>query len=171
MQTPYNLLDAATSLDVLAIACCFVLIVFLLLNRRKYGRFVISALDGKSSKRFANQVSLHMVSQQSKEAYNNLQQALTREFASLHNMGAVQFPHVTDDMHSHLSRSSETGGPERRRRYRIAEEMLARGDDARQIVLSCSIMEGEVELLRSLQQFEEKRVTAHQSASQAPVIA
>jgi len=167
MPTLPNLLDAGALLDGLAIACCFMLILFLLFNRRKYGRFVISAADAKAAKGFANQVSLHMMAQQSQEAYSNLQQALTREFEPLNNLGDGHFFQVSDEMHSHRSTISDRGGHDRRQRYRIAEGMLTQGDDVRHISQVCGLTEGEVELLQNLQQFGAEPIQRDQAIPQA----
>lgn len=151
METFVHYIGFAPILNGLAIACSLVLILFLLLNRRKYGCIVLNTQKGKASDGFADQVSLHMMTQQSQKAYDNLQQSLTREFASLGLMGAGIVSQTSD--HDRLAKSIANGDRERRRRYRLAEEMMDRGATADRISQQCGLMEGELELLRGLQAF------------------
>jgi hypothetical protein len=162
-------IDFATVLDGLAMTCSLVLILFLLLNRLKYGRIVLDAHKGKGRAGFADQVSLHMMTQQSQKAYDHLQQSLTKEFESLRLMGAelVQSP---ANEHGHFPKTTPDGGRERRRRYRLAEEMMRRGDSADQIRQQCGLMAGELELLRGLQTLAEKRPPVHATEPRPPVV-
>jgi hypothetical protein len=155
METISHHIDLAAILNGLAIACSLALILFLLVNRRKYGRLVLKAREGNSSAGFADQVSLHMMTQQSQKAYDNLQQSLAREFASLRLMGTGVDSKASD--HDRLPQSIGNGGRERQRRYRLAEEMMNRGASANRISQHCGLMEGEVELLRGLQAFAKER--------------
>lgn len=161
--------DFATVLDGLAITCSMVLILFLVRNRHKYGKFVLNAPKGKKLTGFADQVSLQMMTQQSQKAYDNLQQSLAKEFESLRLMGAGLIQSSADE-HCHILKSTLNGGQERRRRYRLAEEMMRRGDGADQIQRQCGLMKGEFELLRGLQALAEKRPPAHAAEPQSPVV-
>ena len=151
-------------LNGVAIASSLALILFLMLNRRKYGRMVLNARKGKSSAGFADQVSLHMMTQQSQKAYDNLQQSLEREFASLRLMGADVVAQASD--HDRLPKSIANNVRERRRRYRLAEDMMNRGLSADRISQQCRLMEGELELLRGIQMFAKERHHAPAAESQ-----
>ena len=155
METIVHHIGWAGILNGLAIACSLALILFLLFNRRKYGRMVLNARKGKSSVGFADQVSLHMMTQQSQKVYDNLQQSLAREFASLRRMGAGVVSQASD--HDRLPKPIANGGRERRQRYRLAEEMMNRGADADRVLQECGLMEGELELLHGLQAFAKER--------------
>jgi len=152
-----NQFDLGAVLDGVALACSLVMILLLLHNRRKYGRFVLNARKGGDPSGFADHVSLHMMAQQSQKVYDNLQQSLTREFASLRSMGAdliAQRPHGD---RGPLPKSAVNGSRARRQRYRMAEEMIMRGDALDRISQQCGLMEGELELLRDLQQLAAER--------------
>jgi hypothetical protein len=149
MGTFVHYIDIAAILNGLGIACSLALILFLLLNRRKYGRMVLKAQTGKKVPAgFADQVSLHMMTQQSQKAYDNLQQSLAKEFASLRLMGEGAVRQASD--HGRFPKSNVDVGRERRRRYRLAEEMMNRGASADRISQQCGLMDGELELLRGL---------------------
>ena len=147
-------IDFAMLLDVLAIGCSLVMILFLLVNRRRYGRLVLDRQGPRGQAGFADQLSLQMMSQQSQKAYANLQQTLAREFESLRLLGA----NVPCEQTHADPVQAEMAGPDRRhdhrQRYRMAREMIARGDTTPQITLQCGLTEGELELLQGLQQLE-----------------
>ena len=147
-------IDFGMLLDGLAIAFSLVMILFLLVNRRRYGRLLLGRQAGRGQGGFTDQLSLQMMSQQSQKAYANLQQTLAREFESLRLVGANVMhaqPH-SDPV------QAEMAGPgrhhDRRQRYRTARELIARGDTSHQITLQCGLTEGELELLQGLQQLE-----------------
>jgi hypothetical protein len=171
MGALHHFFNMATLLDGLAIVCSLILILFLLMNRRKYGRFVLNAAHSRSHMEFADQVTLHMLTQQSQKAYTNLQQALAKEFESLRLMGADHVSDRPNDKPYHFSMPAANADPDRRQRYRMAGEMMSRGKDARHISQACGLMEGELELLRSLQQFGEDRIHADHSVTKATVTA
>ena len=159
MEVFLNQIDYATVLDGLATVSALVLILFLLHNRRKYGRIVLNG-NAKVQAQFADQVSLHMMTQQSQKAYDNLQQSLRREFESLHLIGEGLVNRLSVEEGSQFTKTAAKGGRERRQRYRLAEEMMIRGDATEHISQRCGLMEGEIALLRGLQQMAQERVHA-----------
>jgi hypothetical protein len=152
MQAFLHIAEFDTLLDVLAIACSLMMIFFLLCNRFKYGRILLNAKHAMDHTGFAGQVSVQMMSQQSQKAFDNLQRSLSQEFESLRLLGEGYVSDKTITDRDHFDTPLADMGNERRRRYRLAEEMFARGDDVQQISQQCGLAEGELELLQGLQQ-------------------
>lgn len=154
MPAIFTHIDFAMLLDGLAFACSLVMILFLIANRRRYGRLLLDRQGRRGQAGFADQLSLQMMSQQSQKAYANLQQTLTREFESLRLMGAnglYEQPHA-DPVQGEMAGAGRHH--DRRQRYRMAQEMIARGDTTHQVALQYNLTEGELELLQGLQQLE-----------------
>jgi len=147
-----------TILDVLALASSFILILFLMRNRRKYGHILLNARHVKGCEGFAGEVSRQMITQQSQKAYDNLQRSLQREFESLRRVGAGALSATVSDQtsatHIDLNRAaSERVLESRNSRYRRADKMIAKGAGVNQILQRCGLAEGELELLQGLRQF------------------
>jgi hypothetical protein len=152
MQAFLHLAELDTLLDVLAIGASLVMIFLLLCNRIKYGRMVLTGKDRIEREGFAGQVSLQMMTQQTRKAYDSLQRSLAQEFDTLRSLGEsiVCAPEPADPCHG--AQPAAHRGSERRRRYRRAEEMMVRGEDAQRIARHCGLLEGELELLQDLHQ-------------------
>ena len=155
-----QLTEAATLLDALAIVSSLLILLFLMRNRRLYGSMVIDGDQIKAMAGFSDEVSLQMMSQQSVMAYANLKRSLTQEFESLWMIGdsASLTGNPTDDADTRGRRIPPTGQKRslhRCQRYRQAEQMLADGADVPQIAAQCGIGDGEMELLRGLQELAE----------------
>lgn len=147
-------IDVPMLLDGLAIACSLILILFLLANRRRYGRLLLDRPGVRKKVQFSDQLSLQMMSQQSQKAYANLQQTLKQEFESLRLMGASTLsnePSANSDQEAAREAGHHNN---RRRRYCMAREMIARSDAVPQILQQCDLSEGELELLQGLRQLE-----------------
>lgn len=152
MPAIFTRIDVAMFLDGLAIACSLVMILFLLANRRRYGRLLQDRPGGAGPNGFADQLSMQMLSQQTQKAYANLQQALAQEFESIRVMGARVLP----DQPAPAVDQTALAGPDRHhdrpRRFGMAREMIARGEAARRIIRQCGLSEGELQLMQGLQQ-------------------
>jgi len=147
-----------TILDVLALASSFILILFLMRNRRKYGHILLDARHVKGCEDFAGEVSRQMITQQSQKAYDNLQRSLQREFESLRRVGTGTLAAIVSDQTSatHIDlngTASQRALENRNSRYRLADKMIAKGAGANQILQRCELQEGELELLQGLRQF------------------
>jgi len=157
MQILAQISEFSTLLDVLALASSLILILFLMHNRRKYGHILLNARFDKGSKDFAGEVSRQMITQQSQKAYDNLQRSLQQEFESLRMMGGELRPATLSDQTSAPKTgleqtSSEMARESRANRYRLADQMLAKGAGVNQILQRCGLAEGELELLQGLRQ-------------------
>lgn len=168
METFVAQVDWGTALDGVAVVCSLVVILFLLHNRRKYGRILLNARNDKGQVGFADQVSLHMMAQQSQRVYDNLQQSLAREFASLRTMGVDRVVQRPEGIRGPLPKTAVMGDPDRCQRYRLAEEMIRQGDTVDRISQQCGLMEGELELLRGLQQLAEERIPGPSTKKEMP---
>ena len=140
-----------TLLDLIAIVCCLVILLFLMHNRRKYGSMILPKQGVAGGKGFAGEVAMQMVSQQSQKAYANLQRSLHREFEALRIIAggspSVAFP---EDAPVNRRRPAPATAESRDRRYRRAEQMIAQKSDAAQIMLACGLGEGELMLLQGI---------------------
>ncbi|MGD9330948.1 MAG: DUF2802 domain-containing protein [Desulfobacterales bacterium] len=152
MQTIGLLAEFNVLLDMLAIVCCLIIILFLRRNHRRYGSLIAPNRRDGDIKGFAAEVALQMIAQQSQKAYDNIQRSLNREFESL-RMVAGGSPSVTyaENKQVHRQQLSPLAALSREQRYRNAEQMIAQGADASQIMAACGLGEGELMLLRGLQ--------------------
>jgi hypothetical protein len=111
-----------------------------------------------ATRAMADEMALQTVSRQSQKVYANLQRALEKEFSTLHPTGsndgwafAADQPQKSQggSNHNTAARTSDC----RSYRFRQAEQMLAQGADGHMIMRHCALGEGELELLKGLQQF------------------
>ena len=160
MQAFLHLAELDTLLDVLAIGASLMMIFLLLCNRLKYGRMVLTGKDRIGREGFAGQVSLQMMTQQTLKAYDSLQRSLSQEFDTLRSLGENIVCASDPANPSHGAQPAAHRGGERRRRYRRAEEMMVRGEDAQRIARQCGLLEGELELLQDLQRLAQDRTHA-----------
>jgi hypothetical protein len=142
-----------TILDALALASSLMMILFLIRNRRKYGRMLLDERDIKGGKGFAGEVSQQMISQQTQKAYDSLQRSLTKEFEALRMIGGGYRPVTTNNGLNYTA--SEVPLESRHNRYRLADKMIAKGTAVDQILQRCGLAEGELELLQGLRQLEQ----------------
>ena len=155
LMTEFN-----TILDSLALASSLMLILFLVNNRRKYGRTLLDAKPVKSGKGFADEVSQQMISQQTQKAYDSLQRSLTQEFEALRMIGGGSLSTVVPDQtiaapNGMNDAASEIALESRHNRYRLADQMIANGVAVDKILQRCGLAEGELELLQGLHQLEQ----------------
>ena len=149
--------EFGTLLDVLALASSLILILFLMWNRRKYGHLLLRARHVKGFEGFAGEVTRQMITQQSQQAYENLQRSLEREFESLRRLGRESRPATVADQTRAPKIDPSHTTPEmvlvsRNSRYRLADKMIAKGASVSQILQGCGLAEGELELLQGLRQ-------------------
>jgi len=149
-----------TLLDILALVCSLVLLLFLAVNRRRYGAMVLGVGHDKPSASFTDEVTRQLISQQSQKAYDNLQLSLAREFETFRRMGNGDWrlensPPEAPQGLSLAKGPVRSGGQERRRRYRRAGEMIAQGADRDTVMRQCGLAGRELELLQGLQQLEQ----------------
>ena len=158
MPTLDTIAALAPLFDVLALAACVMLLCFLVLNRLKYGRLYLVHPGTAGKGAFAREVSMQVMAQQSRKVHDNLQRALTREFASLCSVdGACAAVSSTATGDERAANSTGGGsGAKRRQYYGRANDMLGRGTDAATILRQCRIAESELALLQGLQQFAEE---------------
>jgi hypothetical protein len=160
MQIVALITEYSTILDALALVSSLMMILFLMNNRRKYGRLFLDARAVKGCKGFAGEVSQQMISQQTQKAYDSLQRSLTQEFEALRMIGGGSLPDSVSDQTSTMPNglnyaTSEIAPESRRNRYRLADKMIAKGAGIDQILQRCGLAEGEVELLQGLHQLEQ----------------
>lgn len=163
MPTLSHIAQLDTVFDALAIAASVLMIFLLVHNRLRYGRLFLDArrVGGKGA--FSGEMSVQMMYQQSQRAYENLHRSLVREFETLRNIGG-ECPPLREDDRSFTDSGSPgpavTGAmpgwtaENRGHRYRMATEMIARGEAAQKILRQCRLTGGELELLEGLQQLE-----------------
>lgn len=137
-------------LDGLALTACLLLLLLLASNRLRYGGLYLGPRSLRPTERGGggdNRTPPSM-SRPSRQAYENLQRALRREFEKLLVVnGTVS----TDDTHV-----ADDDGGTRGLRYRQAREMLREGADETAIQQRCNLLEGELDLLRRLCRFAEE---------------
>ncbi len=148
MNLGLSSLSLAFVMDVLAFGASAVLIIFLIANRRRYGRLV-AASSAKMD--FGSQMTLEMFSQQSRRSYARLQQTLNQEFASLQRLagakptGLASGDHARNPVDAFVS-LKHAG------RYDEACRMIHNGADRQVIAERCGLSHGEIDLMAYMQQ-------------------
>lgn len=157
MSTVISIASFEHLLDLLALAAGIMILWLLVINRRRYGRLYLTGSSTAGKDDFATEMSLQLMSRQSQKAYDKLQRALMREFEPLCGIGGGRLDgrHAVEEKWFTMNGAATTAA-ERRHRYRLAEEMLAKGAGRREILQRCGLAQNEYALLEGLQQLARK---------------
>ena len=161
MQAILLISEYGELLDAIAIVCSLLVILFLMLNRRKHGRFILNGKPGDGQGSFSREVSLQMISQQSQKAYANLQRSLSQEFEALQQLESKTFTsgfpiETASTLRDRNPSLPGASAKERHLRFRHAKELLADGADEQLVQKRCGLGVGELELVRGLRQFAQE---------------
>lgn len=148
-------------LDIAALAAGITILGLLILNRRRYGRFYLTGSPTAGKDAFATEMSQQLLSQQSQKAYDKLQRALMREFEPLCGLGGARLDgRQSAEGECFTMKDATATTATRYHRYRLAEDMLARGADRREILQGCGLAPNEFALLQGLHRMAPKKPRA-----------
>ena len=148
MATLIRIAEYDHLLDGMALAACLVLIVLVALHRLQYGARRANRRCRRPGEGVTNAIARQTMSQRSRQAYDNLQRLLAREFEALQTLSG--------DDGEWGAPAASFGSANHRQRYRQAREMLNHGDAESQILQRCGLAACELSLLRNLAQFADK---------------
>ena len=147
MALPMSSMNLPALMDILALFACTLLIVVLIANRRRYGRWVLGPSSGST---FGSEIKLQMLTQQSQRSYTNIQRALRREFARLQRLTGAESTATTVN----LAQRGKNGAVVRTRcagHYEEAYRLIHNGADPQTIVERCGLSRGEIDLMIFMQ--------------------
>lgn len=149
-----DIVDLPLLLDLLALGVSALLIVFLIVNRRRYGHLL--ATPQHQSMNFNAEMTAQMLTQQSQRSYHKIQKTLNQEFANLQRIaggdgvawslaGHGAHAETSDMATADISRQSSQV-------YDEAARMIRNGADHQVVAQRCGLSRAEVELITYLQQ-------------------
>ncbi len=147
MALPLSGMNLPVLMDILALAASTVLIVVLIANRRRYGRWVLGPSPGSN---FGSEMKLQMLTQQSQRSYTNIQRALRREFARLQSLTGDAAT-VTPAHLPRRERQDAVVSPRFAGHYEEARRLMHNGVDPQTIAERCDLSRGEVDLMIYMQ--------------------
>jgi hypothetical protein len=137
----WNGMNWALGLEGLALAACLGLILMLLRNRRRYGHLVLPRPD--ETPNFDNEIARQMLSQQSRQAFLRLQQALARELDCLPQSGEPgqgAAPHANRQSSEAIPASGHQCPSNAGRQSQLmAAQMLTQGRSVPDVAAACKL--------------------------------